>query len=165
MKNTIKILVFLISLIGYGQQSDFKSAWLEKWEHSKDYLIAFAEAMPEEFYDYKPTEGQMTFEEQLLHIDGNITWLGTSYFNLIDEPVPELNTKKDIIKKLKADFDKVSKAISQIEDFSEDVRFFAGAKSKLQILNLLQDHVTHHRGQLVVYFNLKGIKPPKYVGW
>jgi hypothetical protein len=26
-------------------------------------------------------------------------------------------------------------------------------------------HQTHHRGQLVVYLRLKGIKPPQYRGW
>ena len=51
------------------------------------------------------------------------------------------------------------------EDLSLTVDFFAGPKNKLQILNLLQDHVTHHRGQLVVYLNLNEIIPPKYVGW
>ena len=51
------------------------------------------------------------------------------------------------------------------EELNEPVDFFAGAKSKLQILNLLQDHVTHHRGQLIVYLNLNEIYPPKYSGW
>jgi len=51
------------------------------------------------------------------------------------------------------------------ENLDEKVDFFAGEKNKLQILNLLQDHVTHHRGQLAVYLNLKGIKPPAYTGW
>jgi len=30
---------------------------------------------------------------------------------------------------------------------------------------LLNDHQTHHRGQLVVYLRLNGIKPPAYIGW
>jgi uncharacterized damage-inducible protein DinB len=51
------------------------------------------------------------------------------------------------------------------DDLSTQVDFFAGPKTKLQILNIIQDHVTHHRGQLIVYLNLKGIKPPEYVGW
>ncbi|MDT8346268.1 MAG: DinB family protein, partial [Flavobacteriaceae bacterium] len=50
-------------------------------------------------------------------------------------------------------------------ELSEKVNFFAGEKTKIQILNLLHDHVTHHRGQLVVYLNLKEIKPPRYTGW
>jgi uncharacterized damage-inducible protein DinB len=37
--------------------------------------------------------------------------------------------------------------------------------NKLQILNLLNDHQTHHRAQLIVYLRINGIKPPDYVGW
>ena len=51
------------------------------------------------------------------------------------------------------------------ETFSDEVTFFSGPKSKLQIMNLMQDHVSHHRGQLVVYLNLNEIEPPRYVGW
>jgi uncharacterized damage-inducible protein DinB len=31
------------------------------------------------------------------------------------------------------------------------------------MLNILQDHVTHHRGQIIVYLNLKGIEAPEKV--
>jgi uncharacterized damage-inducible protein DinB len=30
---------------------------------------------------------------------------------------------------------------------------------------LMHDHHTHHRGQIIVYLRLNGLKPPKYVGW
>jgi uncharacterized damage-inducible protein DinB len=32
-------------------------------------------------------------------------------------------------------------------------------------MNLLQDHITHHRDQLLVYLNFKGITPPEFSGW
>ena len=50
-------------------------------------------------------------------------------------------------------------------NLSDTVKFFAGPMSKLQIINLLSDHQTHHRGQLLVYLRLFGLTPPKYVGW
>ena len=79
----------------------------------------------------------------------------------------ELKTKEEIINQLTASFDNVAEIIKKVtlEELSTEVEFFAGPKSKLQILNLLQDHVTHHRGQLIVYLNLNDIKPPKYRGW
>ena len=68
---------------------------------------------------------------------------------------------------LEMSFDKVYEVIKNTkpENLKDEVEFFAGPKTKLQILNLLQDHVTHHRGQLIVYLNLNEIKPPSYVGW
>jgi uncharacterized damage-inducible protein DinB len=55
--------------------------------------------------------------------------------------------------------------MSDSELLDSKVAFFAGPKTKLQILNLMQDHVTHRRGQLIVYLNLNDIQPPKYTGW
>jgi uncharacterized damage-inducible protein DinB len=172
MKKTLFILFFGIIYTSnlMAQQITVKSAFLEKWENSKNYLIEMAEAMPEENYNFKPTEREMSFSEQLLHIKQNMDWLSTSYFTKKDYKKEENSiqkSKSEIISELKKSFDTVLEIVKNTpeENLQETVEFFAGPKSKLQILNLLQDHVTHHRGQLIVYLNLKNVKPPKYVGW
>lgn len=161
--------MLLFSIIGFSQNESIE-AFLEKWENSKTYLVDIAKAMPEESYSYKPTEREMSFREQLLHIKGNIDWLGTTYFTVekFDEKKDEKTySKEEIISMLEMSFDKVYNVIKNTkpENLKDKVEFFAGPKTKLQILNLLQDHVTHHRGQLIVYLNLNEIKPPSYVGW
>jgi uncharacterized damage-inducible protein DinB len=45
------------------------------------------------------------------------------------------------------------------------VKFFAGPMNNMQIINLINDHQTHHRGQMMVYLRLNGLTPPKYSGW
>ena len=170
MKKTILLIALLIFGQGFAQNATPKEAFLEKWDNSKHYLIAIAELMPEEFYVFKPTERQRSFKEQLLHIKQNMDWLSTAYFSKVENQAVKANpaiSKKEVIALLKISFDATSEIIKNTseESLSETVDFFAGPKSKLQILNLLQDHVTHHRGQLIVYLNLKNIIPPKYVGW
>ena len=49
-------------------------------------------------------------------------------------------------------------------NLSDAVKFFAGSMSTLQTINLLSDHQTHYSGQLLVYFRLTGLTPPKYIG-
>jgi len=172
MKYNLLILFTLITTMTLAQKATLKEAFLEKWKNSKTYLLDIAAAMPEEKYGYKPTEREMDFRNQLLHIRANMLWLGTTHFsdqkfdrNSLKENLP--NSKKDVIDALTHSFDYVYQQIKKTEpaDFSTTVDFFAGKKTKLQILNLLQDHVTHHRGQLIVYLNLNEIKPPQYVGW
>ena len=51
------------------------------------------------------------------------------------------------------------------KDLNEKVEFIAGTMTRRRILLLMTDHLTHHRGQLVVYLRMKGVEPPKYVGW
>jgi len=59
-KLPIALLILLFSFSSLiAQQSNVKAAFLEKWENSKNYLIEIAEAMPEDTYDFKPTERQM----------------------------------------------------------------------------------------------------------
>lgn len=76
-------------------------------------------------------------------------------------------SKAQIILNIIASFDAAKARIQNTKEaeLSQKVDFFAGQKSKLQILNLMQDHVTHHRAQILIYLNLNQIQPPKYVGW
>ena len=170
MKNIAILFTLLLSVPAIAQQARVKDAFLEKWENSKNYLLEIAQQMPEEHYDFKPTERQRSFKEQLLHIKGNMDWLSTSYFSTSEfkkGETPTVETKAEVIEILQNAFDEASKKIAATseESLKETVQFFSGPKSKIQILSLLQDHVTHHRGQLIVYLNLKEVEPPKYVGW
>jgi uncharacterized damage-inducible protein DinB len=170
MKHLVLLIFIGISATSMAQQTTVKTAWLEKWDNSKNYLIGIAEAMPEEHYNFKPTERQMTFKEQLLHIKSNMDWLSNAYFTTksFDRKKEEPpKTKEETIAIIKAGFESAYAIIeaTPAEAFEESVEFFAGPKSKIQILNLLQDHVSHHRGQLIVYLNLKDVAPPAFVGW
>lgn len=168
MKKYVLVLTLLVSLLANAQDTPI-TAFLEKWENSKNYLVEMAELMPEDAYDYKPTERQKTFREQLIHIKQNMDWLSTTYFSVEKKKTKEatLTTKADIIAALKASFTQTAIMVKTAKesDLKDIVEFFAGPKTKLQILNLLQDHVTHHRGQLIVYLNLNNIEPPRYRGW
>lgn len=168
----IRLIVILISMVSSNlfAQNTVLSSFLIKWENSKNYLIEISEAMPEENFDYKPTEREMSFKEQLVHIRSNMIWLGETYFTSDGYKKSEKinpTTKQEIIAELTIAFNTVDEIIKNVDenDLKTEVDFFAGPKTKLQILNLLQDHVTHHRGQLIVYLNLNNIIPPKYSGW
>ena len=83
----IPILILFILMVNSNliAQNDGVSAFLLKWENSKNYLLEIAEAMPEANYNFKPTERQMSFKEQLLHIRQNMLWLSETYFMENDE--------------------------------------------------------------------------------
>lgn len=171
MKKTFILFILIMTISNQiNAQNDVISAFLLKWENSKDYLLKIAESMPEENFNFKPTERQMSFQEQLLHIRGNMVWLSEKYFvdeNFVKSEKVDPKTKNELIKELSMSFDKVYEIIKNVPltELTTQVDFFAGPKSKLQILNLMQDHVTHHRAQIIVYLNLNNIEPPKYSGW
>ena len=73
--------------------------FLHKKDNSKNYLLEIAEAMPEANYNFKPTERQMSFKEQLLHIRQNMVWLSETYFMENGEKSKKIEskTKEEII--------------------------------------------------------------------
>lgn len=169
MKKLVSLLVFFIANIVTSQKLVIDT-FAEKWDNSKSYLVKIAESMPEELYDYKPTDREMTFRAQLTHIVENMDWLSGTYFT--DEKFQKKDrsniiSKQQLIEEIEKMFDQTKNRITlnSTVDLSQKVDFFAGPKTKLQILNLMQDHVTHHRGQLIVYLNLNQINPPAYAGW
>ncbi|MET6989632.1 DinB family protein [Sediminicola arcticus] len=167
MKKILFIFIGLLFSYGHAQDQTIPT-FLEKWENSKTYLLKIAEAMPLEKYDYKPTNREMTFLAQLQHIQQNMEWLGTTYFDKEEGSTAiKTNIKLQTIANLKDAFERINQAVLNTypEELKTKVDFFAGEKTKFQMLNLLQDHVTHHRGQLIVYLNLNNVEPPKYTGW
>ncbi len=169
MKFTITIFFALFCLPIFSQSS-FLTDFQSKWKNASQYTLEFAEAMPEELYDYSPTEEEMKFRDQLAHIAGNMIWLCSSYLGAGEFEGDLSNPPKEktaLIDLLEMAFDFTQNTLMEFDEQSldDEVDFFAGPMSKRKILFLIADHVTHHRGQLVVYLRLNDIKPPRYRGW
>lgn len=161
---------FLFQNPPLSAQTSFLSDFKMKWKNAANYTIEFASVMPEDNYGYTPTKVEMTYREQLKHVAGNIVWLCSSFLdgNVTNiDPAKAGDSKKDVIALLERSFKYADETIAKMteKDLEENVDFLAGKMTKRRILFLLSDHVTHHRGQLVVYLRLKNITPPDYVGW
>ena len=164
-------LLFNFSVQAQKNDSLFLNAAVAKMQHSKEYTIKVANLMPEDKYSFSPIQGEMSFGEQLLHLSSNIGWLCSSYLGASENPVKKTDSKvhkkDEIISVLNKAYDYAIRTLQGFETahLSDTVTFFAGPMNKLQIINLLNDHQTHHRAQILVYLRLNGIKPADYVGW
>lgn len=171
LKMLLSTLLYFNSVSAQNADALFLEAAISKLRHSNDYTLKVASLMPEENFSYRPHAGEMTFGEQLLHIAANMEWLCSSYLTSAENPVSSTDNKavkKEVI--LKVLSKAYGYALSSLEGFDakqlrDTISFFAGPMNKLQIINLLNDHQTHHRGQLIVYLRLNAIKPPDYIGW
>lgn len=168
---SITFYCLTISLKAQSADSLFMQAALKKLEHAKVYTLTVAKLMPDESYGFKPVPEEMSFARQLLHLSENLGWLTSLYLKQDQNPVSKKEltiTRKDsVIRVVQRSYDYAILALKEFDSnkLSEQVNFFAGPMNKLQIINLINDHQTHHRAQLMVYLRLKGIKPPSYVGW
>ena len=66
-------------LPAHAQDSLFLQESIRKWQNAAAYTLEVAEAMPWEYYTFRPVEEEFTFAEQLEHIAGNMQWLAGKY--------------------------------------------------------------------------------------
>ena len=157
----------------FAQQEAFIDDYLERLENSRKYLIVVAEMMPEDKYNFQATPESLTFAENLLHIGYAIDWHSQSLlggresrdwktdtiFKVAD------NSKEEMIATIDKTFDEAINLIRQFDTtkINDQLDYFGLNRSKRQIFLLLADHITHHRGQMLVHLRLNGLVPPRYV--
>jgi len=156
-----------------AQQDNFIEDYLERFENSRKYLILVAEMMPEDTYNFKATPETLSFAENLLHIGYAIDWHSQSLLGGRESREWKTDTiykvanksKKEMIATIDKTFDETINFIKQFDTtlLNDELDYFGLNRSKRQIFSLLADHITHHRGQMLVYLRLNGIVPPRYV--
>jgi uncharacterized damage-inducible protein DinB len=131
----------------------------------KNWLLSSAEKMPEENYNFKPTESVRSFGQILGHV-ADAQYLFCSA--VLGEKNPALNIEKtktskaDLIAALKEAFAYGEKAYDGMTDAAAPhmVKFFGSDIPKLGVLNVNIAHTAEHYGNLVTYLRLKNIVPP-----
>lgn len=132
-----------------------KEQLLATLETSRNYTIAVAEAMPDSGYTARPADGIWNFGELMQHIAYGIRWWEDNYIrgNSTEwDPPMAKGSRKDVLADLESAYAALGKTISSTNLDDEKVK---GFHSTL-------DHITHHRGQAVIYLRYKGITPPAY---
>lgn len=168
------ILLFnLVKSPLFAQHDNFVKDYLERLENSRKYLILVAESMPEDKYDFKASPESLTFAENLMHIGFAVDWHSQSLlggresrdWNTDTSFKVDNKSKDEMIATIDRTFDETIKLIKQFDttQFDDELDYFGLNRTKRQIFLLLADHVTHHRGQMLVYMRQNGLVPPRYV--
>jgi uncharacterized damage-inducible protein DinB len=145
----------------------WRDSFLKHWQVTKEYTMAFADALPAEDYGYKPVDIQRSYAEQLLHI-GSANAAYMSAFSLKPAPAGVKGADKSTVQAyLAATFDYVAAVLNSMEEkdlLRRDLQFNSRAKphSGMDLFMRAYMHTAHHRGQLVGYLRMKGITPPTW---
>ncbi|HKF50117.1 MAG TPA: DinB family protein [Terracidiphilus sp.] len=142
---------------------------LESWNDVGRKLIAMAEDMPEDKYDFKPNPAERSFAEQLLHA------AGANYFFInpvkgIDPPKgdpkrADYKTKAQVADYVKKSFaDGAALIQSKGDSGLNDIMIDPFSKNQARFSDFAWGFVEHsgeHYGQLVVYYRVAGLVPPE----
>jgi hypothetical protein len=142
---------------------------LEQWNDIGRKLIAIAEDLPEDKYDYKPNPDSRTFVAQLIHAAGSMYYFTDMAQgkkpHLADDPNrDELKTKAQIVAFVKKCVQDGADLIKAKGDKGMEEQVADGGPVKIRIRDLalsLNEHSGEHYGQMVVYYRINGLVPPE----
>lgn len=142
------------------------------WKQVEKEFTDLADAMPEEKWNFKPTQGAFngarTFAEQVKHVAcGNEAWAK----KLAGEKTPErcdlggpnpAKTKAQIMAYLRETFGMMDRQIAStsMENLLSAVKGPYAGDNRLEALTAALWHVSDHYGQLVEYARMNGVVPP-----
>jgi len=181
MRNRFEVLVVAALLVGsfsaLAQQRPPEPKTIpdsinQIWKEIQNQFIALADAMPEDKWGFKPTQGEFkevrTFGEQVKHVAcGNEAWArqisGQKPPDRCDLGGPNpAKTKAEIMSYLRSSFAQMDKVIADTNAqnlLHANPGPYWGA-NRLAAVTAEIWHMSDHYGQLVIYLRMNGIVPP-----
>jgi len=128
-------------------------------------MVAAAEAMPAEKFNFKPTPEMNSFAHLVMHIAQSNNGLCSK---ISDTPAPEAkladtDPKDKLVAGLKASFDYCASALEKVDDskLGDQMMLFGNRPfSRAAVLIILSDDWYDHYGAQATYLRLNGILPP-----
>jgi len=143
-------------------------AVLKGWDEIGKKLIAIAEDLPEDKYDYKPNPDSRTFVAQLLHVAASMYYFSDPAQGqkprYPDDPKRDnLKTKAEVVAFVKKCVQDGADLIKAKGDAGMAGTVVLGGRTyRLSDLAYgLNEHSGEHYGQLVVYYRINGLVPPE----
>jgi uncharacterized damage-inducible protein DinB len=143
---------------------------LASWNEIGRKLIAIAEDLPEDKYDYKPNPDSRSFVGQLLHVSASMYYFTDPAQNqkvrYPDDPNRDnLKTKADVVAFVKKSVEDGAALIKSKGDKGmREILTDPESKQQTHVSDLaysLIEHSGEHYGQLVVYYRINGLVPPE----
>ena len=172
LKNSLAIglsLTLLLFVQGFAHAQTTIEEFAAKWENSKHFTLEVVDKMPDDLMNYKPHESAMSFAEQIIHLSSAAAGISQRFLNGA-APSFDIGAKPSNKAEMKAfvtacfDYAKATVGALSAEQLAESVEIFGSTGTRRQVVGLIDDHTTHHRGAAIAYIRANGIEPPRFRG-
>jgi pimeloyl-ACP methyl ester carboxylesterase len=148
------------------------AALVGQWNEIGRKLMAIAEDLPENQYEYKPNPQSRSFVQQLLHAAGSMYYFtdvaqGKQARYGDDPPQSEWVTKDDVVGFVSRCVKDGADLLATKEDAGLNEGVNDGSPQLVRLVDLAYrviEHSGEHYGQLVVYYRINGMVPPESRG-
>ena len=152
--------------VGVAKAADAEiEIFVNHWKKSKDLSLKTAQAMPAEFYDFKPFPEARAFGAEQQHL-GQAEGFYLGRLGKGAAPAAPKNdiTKDATVKYLTELFDWSIGVVGQLTSADLTKTFGQGkqAATGLELLYQAMIHTAHTRGYGEMYLRIKGVVPPTY---
>jgi hypothetical protein len=140
--------------------ADATRYWLQK--EAKN-IVAAAETMPADKYDFRPTPQQMTFAHLMTHVAGSNRVMCSSIAGEAapaDSGVTDKDGKDKLLADVKASFDYCTSSLAKVDDskLAEELPLFK--RSRANVMMFLATDLGDHYATAAIYLRLNGLMPP-----
>jgi uncharacterized damage-inducible protein DinB len=140
---------------------------LETYETEILKITGIWSAFPDEALDFRPSSKSRTVREQMEHqVQSEGRWMATMLGIDTGDPNPVTKTGQGYLAKSSAD---AAPRLEILRDkpeswWREETNFFDVVRSRAWVITRRISHSAHHRGQLIVYLRLLGLRVPSVYG-
>lgn len=169
-------LIFDVELLGVKDVPAPVAAQdvMNEFEDYAGKILGLAKAMPEDKYDWRPSEGVRSFREVCLHLVGsNKVQLSMGTDNPPEDLLKqrfadaarkekEKLAKAEVIAQLEASFEAIRKVLPTLRAavLDREMPVFGKPSTMRGVYIAIDTHMAEHMGQMVAYARMHGVIPP-----
>lgn len=166
-KTLLCLAICVVALPTFAQTKNPVSSVLKEMLPTRTKnMEAAIDAMPADKFNYKPTEGQMTFGHLVVHIiESNYLFCSKAADTAapkVDE-LKETDSKDKLVAGVKASFDFCATALDKVDDskLGDTIEAFGGRKEpRAWAFVVLASSWADHYAEVSQYLRLNGVLPP-----
>ncbi|MEO6922834.1 MAG: DinB family protein [Bryocella sp.] len=172
---TLRVLCFAAVAAATLAQAQVETkdpvVWAAKDVYARQakFIVAAAEAMPADKYNFKPTEGQWSFGKIVSHVamaNSHVCAMLNDTKPPANLTISETSSKAELVSVLKASFGFCDAAMNGLTDdkLGATITFFGGRRvPRARALIEEAADTSDHYSQMAMYLRLNGITPPSAV--
>jgi uncharacterized damage-inducible protein DinB len=162
-------LTTLLIAPAFAADASPSQAFAKLLSGQEEEVVAAAEAMPADKYNFAPTGGEFTgvrtFGQQITHVAQAQYFFFSTYGTkpTVDvKSLGKLTSKDDIVKALKDSFAFAHQAVETMtaQNAFEEIKEVDGANTRVTVAAFSLAHTNDHYGQMIEYLRMNGIVPP-----